>query len=57
VKVALYRMFAAARTEHWTQVIDEHVDVIAALADRDPVAAGQAIRAHVNHQVPNEIRE
>jgi len=57
VKAALYRMFASARPEHWTQVIDEHVEVIAALADHDPVASAQAIRAHVNHQVPNEIRE
>jgi DNA-binding GntR family transcriptional regulator len=57
VKADLYRMFAAARAAHWEQVIEEHVAVIAALADRDPVAAARAIRAHVNHQVPNEIRE
>jgi len=50
VKAGRYRMFASARPEHWTQVI-------AALADRDHVASAQAIRARVNHQLPNEIRE
>ncbi len=50
VKAGRYQMFASARPEHWTQVI-------AALADRDHVASAQAIRARVNHQLPNEIRE
>lgn len=57
LKAAIYRVVMPPRKETWSQVIAEHMAMIAALADHDPLRASQAARAHVKQQVPNEVRD
>ncbi|MFC9324966.1 GntR family transcriptional regulator [Kitasatospora sp. NPDC057015] len=55
--VRRHRIASPADPDNWAQVIAEHDEIVAALRRRDPDAAAQAAKAHINAQADHEVAD